>query len=120
MSNIHSIHDLEVYRLAFEAAMDVFHTTRTFPPAERYGLTDQLRRSSRSVAANLREGFAKRRYSGLFARHITDALGSAEETRTHLDFAVACGYLPEKVHAEISNKYDRIAAMLFRLLQRWT
>jgi len=100
--------------------MDVFEVTRGFPREEKYSLTDQGRRSSRSVAANIREGFAKRRYKQVFARHLTDALGSAEETRTWLDFALRCNYMNEADHARISEKYDRICAMLFRLHQQWT
>jgi four helix bundle protein len=119
-AKIKSIHDLEVYRLSFEAAMDVFHAAKAFPPEERYSLTDQLRRSSRSVPANIREGFAKRRYKSVFARHLTDAWGSSEETRTWLDFAMNCGYLAGAAHASISRKYDRVCAMLFRLQQQWT
>jgi four helix bundle protein len=110
---------LEVYRLSFEAAMRVFHASKTFPPEERYSLTDQLRRSSRSVPANIREGFAKRRYRNVFARHLTDAWGSSEETRTWLDFALHCGYLDSAVHSLLVEQYDRVCAMLFRLLQQW-
>lgn len=117
---IKSVNDLEVYRLAFDAAMKVFTASKAFPPEERYSLTDQLRRSSRSVPANVREGFAKRRFRNVFARHLTDAWGSAEETRTWLDFALKCGYLPRQVHQALSEDYDRISAMLFRLQQQWT
>jgi four helix bundle protein len=120
MGEIRTVHDLEVYRLSFEAAMDVFEKSKAFPPEEKYSLTDQVRRSSRSVPGNTREGFAKRRYRQVFARHLTDALGSAEETRTWLDFALACGYICRDVHEAISTKYDRICAMLFRLLEQWT
>jgi four helix bundle protein len=117
---IRTVHDLEVYRLSFEAAMDVFELSKKFPPEEKYSLTDQVRRSSRSVPANIREGFAKRRYKSVFARHLTDALGSAEETRGWLDFALACKYCPESEHKRISAKYDRICAMLYRLIEQWT
>ena len=106
--------------MAFDAAMDVFRAGKRFPPEERYSLTDQSRRSSRGVAVNIREGFAKRRYKAVFVRHLTDALGSAEETRSWLDFAVACGYMTEPAHQKISEKYDRISAMLFRLIGSWT
>ena len=99
--------------------MDVFEVTRGFPREEKYSLTDQGCRSSRSVAANIREGFAKRRYKQVFARHLTDALGSAEETRTWLDFALHCKYMNPADHARISEKYDRICAMLFRLHRQW-
>jgi four helix bundle protein len=117
---VKSVEDLEVYRLSFDSAMKVFTASKAFPTEERYSLTDQLRRSSRSVPANVREGFAKRRFRSVFARHLTDAWGSAEETRTWLDFALKCGYLPRQVHQALSEDYDRISAMLFRLQQQWT
>lgn len=100
--------------------MDVFHASKRFPPEEKYSLTDQIRRSSRSVPGNIREGFAKRRYRGVFVRHLTDALGSGEETRTWLDFALACQYMTPELYKTISDKYDRISAMLFKLLKQWT
>ena len=117
---IRSVHDLDVYRLAFEAAMEVFEISKGFPPEEKYSLTDQMRRSSRSVAGNIREGFAKRRYRPVFCRHLTDAHGSGEETRTWLDFALACKYVAADVHERISDKYDRISAMLHRMIEHWT
>jgi len=120
MKEIRSVHDLEVYRLAFEAAMDFFHASKKFPHEEKYSLTDQGRRSSRSVPGNIREGFAKRRYKGIFAKQLTDAFGSAEETRTWLDFALACEYMDAGTHRMISDKYDRICAMLFKLIVQWT
>jgi len=116
---IRSVHDLDVYRLAFEAAMDVFHASQNFPKDEKYSLTDQARRSSRSVAGKIREGFAKRRFRAVFARYITDAYGSAEETRAWLDFAIRCGYMEDQMHTMISEKYDRICAMLFNLQKQW-
>ena len=119
VAEIRSIHDLEVYRLSFETAMDVFRCTKAFPGDEKYSLTGQIRRSSRSVPGNIREGFAKRRYRDVFARHLTDSLGSAEETRTWLDFALECKYMPPELHSALSDKYDRICAMLFKLLQQW-
>lgn len=120
MAEIRSIHDLDVYKLAFQAAMDVFHCTKAFPATEKFSLTDQVRRSSRSVPGNIREGFAKRRYRDVFARHLTDSFGSAEETRTWLDFALECKYISPEIHSSLSDKYDRICAMLYRLLQQWT
>jgi len=116
---IKTIHDLEVYRLAFEAAMDVFRLSKKFPPHEKHSLTDQVYRSSRSVPGNIREGFAKRTYRAVFARHLIDAFGSAEETRGWLDFAIACEYISQCEHQQISQKYDRICAMLFRLHEQW-
>ena len=120
MGNLSSIHDLEVYQLSFEAAMMVFEASKEFPREERYSLTDQLRRSSRSVPANIREGFAKRRYKNVFVRHLADAWGSAEETRTWLDLALACKYLSSDMHEKLAQTYDRVCAMLFKLHRRWT
>jgi len=100
--------------------MQIFRLSASFPKKERYSLTDQIRRSSRSIPANLREGFAKRRFPNVFARHITDAFGSAEETRTWLDFSRDSGYLTEEQHRQLEKTYDGICAMLFRLQQKWT
>jgi len=78
---IRSIKDLRVYKRAYELTMEIFAITKRFPKEETYSLTDQVRRSSRSVAINIREGFAKRKYEQVFKRHLNDALGSSEETR---------------------------------------
>ena len=92
---IKSIKDLKVYNLAFELAMEIFKLTLNFPKEERYSLTDQIRRSSMSVAINIREGFAKRKYENVFGRHLNDSLGSSEETRGWLDFSIRCGYISQ-------------------------
>ena len=90
---IRSVEDLDVYRKAYQAAMKVFRLSRSFPKEEHFSLIDQIVRSSRSVAANIREGFAKREYENVFLRHLVDVLGSVEETQTWLDFAKDCGYM---------------------------
>ena len=74
---IKSVKDLKVYSLAFELAMEIFKVTQDFPKEEKYSLTDQMRRSSRSVAIYIREGFAKKRYENVFIRHLNDAIGSS-------------------------------------------
>lgn len=111
--------DLEVYNLAFETAMEIFWESRKFPREELYSLTDQIRRSSRSVAANIREGFAKRKYPDVFIKHFNDALGSCEETLTWLDFAYECKYLSKERHKQFSDKCEKIGAMLYKLMQNW-
>jgi four helix bundle protein len=116
---IKSIKDLKVYNLAFELAMEIFKLTLNFPKEERYSLTDQIRRSSRSVAINIREGFAKRKYQNVFIRHLNDSLGSSEETRGWLDFALGCGYINQESHERLDDRYDEINAMLFRLMNSW-
>ena len=81
---IRTIRDLNVYQFAYRLAMDVFEVSKTFPKEETYSLSDQIRRSSRSVLSNIREGYAKRKYEHIFVKPLNDALGSSEETRTWL------------------------------------
>ena len=85
--------DLKVYQLVDKLAMDVFHLSRTFPREEVYSLTDQIRRSSRSVAANIAEGFRKRRYPSMLVSKLADCDAEATETQVWIDFALDCGYL---------------------------
>ena len=116
---IKSVKDLKVYNIAFELAMEIFKLTLSYPPEERYSLTDQIRRSSRSVAINIREGFAKRRYENVFIRHLNDSLGSSEETRGWLDFSISCGYINQRSHENLDDRYDEVNAMLYRLMNNW-
>ncbi|MBD3264636.1 MAG: four helix bundle protein [Candidatus Omnitrophica bacterium] len=116
---IRDVKDLKVYNLAYSLAMDVFNATKEFPKEETYSLTDQLRRSSRSVAINIREGFAKKRYEQVFIRHLNDALGSSEETRGWLDFALDCEYILEEKYRELDNQYKEVGAMLYSLMNNW-
>jgi four helix bundle protein len=116
---IRSVEDLDVYRRAYQAAMEVFRLSRPFPKEERHSLTDQIVRSSRSVAANIREGFAKREYENVFLRHLVDALGSAEETQTWLDFAKDCGYLDGEKYQITILEYREICSMLYALRKNW-
>jgi four helix bundle protein len=116
---IKSVKDLKVYSLAFELAMEIFKVTQDFPKEEKYSLTDQMRRSSRSVAINIREGFAKKRYENVFIRHLNDAIGSSEETRGWLDFSVRCRYIDPKIHEMLDTSYDEVNAMLYSLMKNW-
>jgi four helix bundle protein len=119
VSVIKTIKDLVVYQLAYELAMEIFLLTKKFPKEELYSLTDQIRRSSRSVTANIREGYAKRKYEQVFIRHLIDALGSAEETRTWLDFSKDCGYINIDDSKSLNKKYDEVSAMLSALINNW-
>jgi four helix bundle protein len=116
---IQSYKDLKVYQLSFAAANEIFQLSKHFPKEELYSLTDQIRRSSRSVAANLVEGWAKRRYENIFRRHIQDAIGSADETKLWLDFAFECGYLTAEENQCLQDKYKEIGMMLHGLYDRW-
>ena len=107
--------DLEVYRRAFAAAMRVFKLSAAFPKEERYSLTDQVRRSSRSVAANVSEGWRKRRYAGSFVSKLNDAEGEAAESQTWLQCAVECDYLPAAIARELYADYDELIAMLVHM-----
>lgn len=116
---IRIVKDLKVYRMAYDLALKVFEISKNFPKEETYSLTDQIRRSSRSVAMNIREGFAKRKYEQVFIRHLNDSLGSSEETRGWLDFSLDCGYLPESKYSELDKEYDELNAMLYSLKNNW-
>ena len=104
--------DLKVFKLAYELAMEIFHLSKTFPREEVYSLTDQIRRSSRSVVANLAEGFRKRRYPNMFLNKMTDCDGEATETQVWLDFALDCGYLSKENHDRLISGYEEVGRML--------
>lgn len=104
--------DLKVYQLAYKLAMDIFNTSKSFPKEEKYSLTDQIRRSSRSVAANIAEGFRKRQYPKMFVSKLADADGEATETQVWLDIARDCKYMPPELHAEIIKGYEDVGKML--------
>lgn len=109
---IKSAKDLTVYQKAYSLAMDVFRASSSFPKEERYALTDQVRRSSRSVCANLREAWSKRRYEAHFVSKLTDADGENGETDTWLDFARDCGYLAVADHTRMQALCGEVGAML--------
>jgi four helix bundle protein len=113
---IRTHHDLEVYQTAFNLAMMVFQKTKSFPKEERYSLTDQVRRSSRSVCANLAEAWRKRRYEASFLSKLSDAEAEGAETQVWLEFAVQCGYLEVEVGQELSASYDNILGKIVTLI----
>ncbi|MFQ5787922.1 MAG: four helix bundle protein [Thermodesulfobacteriota bacterium] len=104
--------DLEVYKLAFESAMNIFEITKRFPSEEKYSLVDQIRRSSRSVCSNLAEAWRKRKYEAVFKNKLTDAMQEASETQTWLDFCFACNYIDKKLFDELDSGYEKILGML--------
>ena len=104
--------DLKAYRLAYKLAMDIFNLSKTFPGEERYSLTDQIRRSSRSVAANVAEAFRKRRYPNMFISTLTDADGEATEMQVWLAVACDCGYVPKGRRDEMTTGYEELGRML--------
>jgi four helix bundle protein len=116
---IKSVNDLEVYVLAYSLALDVFGLSKRFPKEESYSLTDQIRRSSRSIPANISEGFAKKQYENVFKQHLITAMGSVEETKTWIDFAKDFSYINNEQSAKLKRDYTKIGAMLYRLIQNW-
>jgi len=104
--------DLKVYQLAYRLAMEIFTLSKSFPKEERYSLTDQIRRSSRSVATNIVEAFRKRRYPNMFVSKLADADGEAAETQVWVDFAHDCGYLSQKKHDELIAGYEEVGKMV--------
>ena len=111
-NKIKNVRDLDVYKLAFEAAMEIFQFTKKFPQEEKYSLVDQIRRSSRSVCSNLAEAWRKRRYIAVFKNKLTDAMQEASETQTWLEFCHACGYINLNAFNSLDQKYEHILAML--------
>src|SRR6185369_1354698 len=114
---IRTAKELIVYQKAFELAMQIFHISQRFPPEERFALTGQIRRSSRSVCQNLREAWAKRRYEAHFVSKSTDCDGENAETDTSLDFATNCSYINVQEHAELSLKCEEIGKMLGSMMK---
>ena len=111
-ASVGGVKGLRVYQLAYKTAMEVFRYSRSFPPDERYSLVSQIRRSSRSVAANIAEGYRKRQYPAMFSSKLADADAEATETGVWLDFARDCGYLTAEVHRELTAAYEEIGRML--------
>ena len=104
--------DLKVDQLAFRLAMEIFHESKHFPREEKFSLTDQIRRASRSVASNIGEGYRKKRYPKLFVSKMVDADGEATETQVWLEFAESCGYLSKKRESELRMGYEEVGRML--------
>src|SRR5450756_2103338 len=113
---IKSAKDLIVYQKAYALAMEIFRVSKGFPVEERYSLTDQIRRSSRSVCANIGEAWRKRRYPAHFASKLSDAETEAEETRIWLDIACRCKYLKHDQVAPLDEIYDKILGQLVRMI----
>ncbi|NOQ96097.1 MAG: four helix bundle protein [Desulfobacterales bacterium] len=110
--------DLKVYQLAYQLALDIFEITKRFPGEEKYSLTDQIRRSSRSIPANLAEAWKKRRYEKVFVSKLVDCASEAGETEVWLNFAKDFGYLREDRYRELIDKYDEINRMLYGMIDK--
>ena len=121
--NIRSHAELDVYKISFEASMKIFELTKSFPHEEKYSLTNQIRRSARSVCANISEAFRKRKYPKSFISKLSDSEAEAAETQVWLEFALKCGYLEKNEFEKLFNQYDNIIGKLVNMSRRpdqWT
>ncbi len=116
MAYIQHHKELRVFQLAFEGAMKIFETSKKWPKEERYALTDQIRRSSRSVCANIAEAWQKRLYTASFISKLSDANAEAAETEVWLDFALACGYIEESLQLDLYKEYQNICGGLIKMI----
>ena len=110
--------ELKVFQLSFETGMEIFRLTKSFPKEEIYSLTDQIRRSSRSVSGNIAEAFRKRRYPKSFIAKLSDSEGEAAETQVWLDYALECGYIEKETHHTLTDKYEDIISMIVNMISR--
>ena len=115
---INSAKDLDVYKKAYFLAMKVFELSEAFPADERFALTSQIRRSSRSTCLNLREAWAKRKYEAHFVSKLTDCDGENAETESSIDFAKDCGYFTNQQHAELTSVCREIGGMLGKMMSK--
>lgn len=116
---IRSYEDFEVYKESYNLAMEIFWKSRSFPKEERYSLTSQVIRSSRSISTNITEGWAKREYENYFKQHLIHALGSNAETKNWLIFARDCKYLTKTESEDLTRKLNVIGKKLTKLHQNW-
>jgi len=122
MGTIRHFRELDVYRMGMEGAMRIFELSKGFPVEEKYSLTDQLRRSSRSVCANIAEAWRKRRYPNSFVSKLSDSDAEAAETQVWIEFAQRCGYLPPQLAAELNELYDNVQGKLVNMMlhpEKW-
>ena len=116
MSKIRYHWQLDVYKMSVNAAMELFHLSKSFPKEEMYSLTDQIRRSSRSVSGQLGEGWRKRRYEAAFISKLSDAEAEAAETQTWIEFAVRCGYVDTDTGRALFKTYDEIISRIVAMI----
>ena len=115
---INTASELKVYKTAYKLAMDIFRLSKKWPAEEKYALTGQIRRSSRSVCGNLEEAWAKRRYEAHFVSKLTDVDGENNETSTWLSFAKDCDYLNLEDYTDLSERCNKVGRMIGSMLKR--
>ena len=108
--------ELDVYQLAFKTSMEIYHLTKTFPKDEIFSLTSQIRRSSRSVSANISEAFRKRRYEKAFVAKLSDSEAESAETQVWLDYSLECEYISKDLYQKLFNEYDNIIGKIVNMI----
>lgn len=116
---IKSFSDLEVYQLSYQLSMNIFNLTKKFPSSEKYSLTSQIIRSTRSISANIAEGFGRRTYQAEFKKFLIYSAGSLEESKVWLNFAKDCEYISPQQFDLLQMKTDEIGAKLHKLYTNW-
>jgi four helix bundle protein len=119
---IETFRDLRVYQAAFDAAMEIFRLTKAFPTEEKYSLTDQIRRSSRSVCTNIAEAWRKRRYRAAFVAKLSDSETEGAESQVWLDFSLRSSYIDVPTHRRLDDTYNHIIAQLVKMMdnpEKW-
>jgi len=116
MSRIESFKDLMVYQKAYKLAMEIFEISKSFPKEEKYSLTNQIRRSSRSVTSCLAESWAKRRYKKAFVNKLINSLGEENETEVWPDYSKDCQYIPGETHLMLTSGYEEVHRMLVSMI----
>jgi four helix bundle protein len=123
MNKFRSHRELDVYQLAFNTSMEIFKLTKKFPKDEVFSLTSQVRRSSRSVCANLAEAFRKRRYEKAFVAKLSDSEAEAAETQVWIDYMLECEYINTQHHEKLINQYENIIGKLINMIispEKWS
>jgi four helix bundle protein len=122
MPLINSARDIDVYKLAYKASMEIYNLTKTYPTEEKYDLVSQIRRSSRSVPANIVEAWRRRRYPKNFVSKLNDCETEADETLYWLDVSLDCNYIDKVTHDKLYDEYDHILSMLVKMInnpEKW-
>jgi len=116
MATINSFKELIVYQKAYRLSLEIFEQTKSFPKEEKYSLTDQVRRSSRSVAANIAEAWARKNYLKSFVNKLTDSLGEEYETEVWLDISCDLKYVSKNIHDQLIKEYDEVRKILIFMI----
>ena len=122
MERIRTHKDLKVYQTSYKAALKIYELSKSFPQEEKYSLTDQIRRSSRSVCANLAEAYRKRRYPKSFVAKLSDSEAEAAEVQVWLDFSLSFNYIEKEIYKELFDNYDHVLSQLVLMMnspEKW-